>query len=157
MYEQGEYMDDIPEEIKNTFMKDEEVLYVRFPKGAIGGYIFTNKRIIKFTLNKSKFITKLANYNWQDVKSVSINEGLLTSSIHLDMKEFDDINTMPLPKGEAKKMFAVIREMQDAVQKAPSDVQTPTQKLKYLKEMLDEGLLTQAEYDTKKADLLSRM
>lgn len=34
---------------------------------------------------------------------------------------------------------------------------TPFQNLEYLKEMLDKKLLTQAEYDAKKADLLSKM
>jgi hypothetical protein len=40
---------------------------------------------------------------------------------------------------------------------APQPTDDPLQKMKHLKGMLDEGLISESEYNTKKADLLSRM
>jgi hypothetical protein len=40
---------------------------------------------------------------------------------------------------------------------APAESEDPTQKLSKLKEMLDEGLIAEAEYEAKKAEILSRM
>lgn len=40
---------------------------------------------------------------------------------------------------------------------APAESEDPTQKLSQLKEMLDEGLITEAEYEAKKAEILTGM
>ncbi len=40
---------------------------------------------------------------------------------------------------------------------APAASEDPTQKLKQLQEMLDSGLITEADYEAKKAEILSRM
>lgn len=40
---------------------------------------------------------------------------------------------------------------------APVAPEDPTQKLKQLKEMMDEGLISEAEYEAKKAEILSKM
>jgi len=42
-------------------------------------------------------------------------------------------------------------------QPAAPTVADPTEKLAQLKKMLDGGLITQAEYDTKKGEILSKM
>jgi hypothetical protein len=39
----------------------------------------------------------------------------------------------------------------------PQTATDPGEKLRSLRRLLDDGLITQAEYDTKKADLLARM
>jgi hypothetical protein len=59
-------------------------------------------------------------------------------------------------KEDAKKIYAIAVEMKEAVTSG-SGSQTPLQNLKCIKGMLDEGLITQAEYEAKKADILSRM
>jgi hypothetical protein len=48
--------------------------------------------------------------------------------------------------------------VQQATTQTPSVLaEDPVQKLKQLKDMLDAGLISQKEYDSKKADILSRM
>ena len=153
----------IPEEIKTALMKDEEILYVRpLLDNNFGGFILTNKRVITYVMKKSllgkpKPLDAFSDYCWEDLKIASIDEGIMRSGIYLDMGKGIDIHWENLPKDEAKKIYSIALEMQKTAQKGSSNMQTPTQNLKYLKEMLDEGLITQTEYDAKKADLFSRM
>lgn len=49
------------------------------------------------------------------------------------------------------------QSLQGQGQQAAAPREDPLQTLKKLKEMLDHGLITQAEYDTKKAEILARM
>lgn len=44
-----------------------------------------------------------------------------------------------------------------ATEKEPVRLADPTQKLKQLQEMMDQGLITESDYETKKAEILSRM
>ena len=53
-----------------------------------------------------------------------------------------------------KKPAQVVATSNTAISQPKED---PLQKLKKLKEMLDAGLITESEYNEKKADLLSRM
>lgn len=152
----------IPEEIRTALMKDEEILYARHEPGNFDGFILTNKRVITYVMKKSllgkpKPLDAFSDYNWQDLKIASIDEGIRLSGIYLDMGKGIDIRWDNLPKDEAKKIYSIALEMKKAAQEGSSNTQTPTQNLKYLKEMLDEGLITQTEYEAKKADILSRM
>jgi cytoskeletal protein CcmA (bactofilin family) len=49
------------------------------------------------------------------------------------------------------------KRTQVAVTPAPAVTEDTQQKLQSLKKMLDEGLITQTDYETKKADILSKM
>ena len=61
-----------------------------------------------------------------------------------------------LPQEDIEIICKIVKERLDAITEK-SKKQTPVQNLEYLKDMLAKKLITQAEYDAKKADLLSRM
>ena len=58
--------------------------------------------------------------------------------------------------GMAQQMFAPMQPMQQAAATQPA-AEDPMETLAKLKKMLDAGLIEQAEYDAKKAEILSRM
>jgi hypothetical protein len=109
-------------------------------------------------LGRIKSVEAFTDYNWKNLKIASIDERLMSSSVYLDMGRGDDIKMVGLPKDEAQKICAIAQKMKEEALNESSNTQTPIAKLlKCLKELLDEEVITQAEYDAKKADLLSRM
>lgn len=54
-------------------------------------------------------------------------------------------------------LVALVRRKRTAVSEETSTDETATLKLKQLKQMLDEGLITEAEYEAKKADILANL
>ena len=113
----------IPEEIKTALMKDEEILYARHEPGNFDGFILTNKRVITYFMKKSllgkpKSLDAFSDYGWQDLKIVSIDEGIMLSGIYLDMGKGIDIHWDDLPKDEAKKnIFDSVRDEKSSSKK----------------------------------------
>ena len=152
---------DIPEQIK-TMTFGQEILYA--DKHA--SLVLTNQRIIFYTMHRSAWsgITKnvetIEEYSWRDIKSASIDIGKVYSDIKFEMVTGKSISVNDLEKNDANKISSIVNEMKKTAFDASdtqTTTQTPTQKLLYLKEMLDLGLITQAEYDAKEDDLLSKM
>ena len=54
-------------------------------------------------------------------------------------------------------LVVLLRRKPTAVSEKPAANDSTTLKLKQLKQMLDEGLITEAEYEAKKAEILSNM
>ena len=54
-------------------------------------------------------------------------------------------------------VYLARRRRRQRIVEAPAPSGEPTQKLKQLKGMLDDGLITEEEYEAKKAEILSRM
>lgn len=93
-------------------------------------------------------------YRLDDLNRVWIEDGL----IKLNMGGYDVIRLGGLPKEDVATIYKIATEKLEAISnKSKSKQQTPTENLRYLKEMRDQGLITQAEFDSKKADLLAKM
>jgi hypothetical protein len=158
----------VPGQISKTLMSDEEILYdFKTPLAKIG-LVLTNKRLIHYK-NKT-FGVELKDYSWRDLHNVSIKEGLILGDIKFEMVGDHEIKLEGIPKEKVQKMYALAKEMkekahvstktvvmqQPVVAPAPAQ-EDPVAKLKQLKEMLDAGLITQEEYDKKKAEILASM
>jgi hypothetical protein len=173
-------VDDIPDEIKAMITANEEILYAIAPYEDRGllhlrSLVLTNKRIIYFIMDakinhllcryRFKGIRSMTEASWHDLKGVSIthdNSHLkrIGDVITLTMITGSNITIDHLKRDEAEKIYAIstrMKETSSSVLDTHSSPQTLTEIIKSLKEMLDEGLITQVEYDAKKADLLSRM
>jgi len=159
---QGEEIDKIPEVIKTAIMKGEKILYTRLVPKSGGGCLLTNKRLIFFSVKKtgifggSQFVDMFADSSWQNLKIASIDESMGGYTVHLDMDGIDK-RIHYLSKDDAEKVCEIARKMKETTLEKSSSTQNPVQNLKHLRDMLDKEFITQAEYDTKKADILSKM
>ena len=112
-----------------------------------------------------KSIKTIEEYRLTDLKSVNINRSNIYSDIKFETESGKTININDLLKSNADSIYALTSRIKEtAINKAHpqtpallSTMQTPTQRLQYLKDMLDGGLITQSEFDAKKAELLSKL
>ncbi|MDQ3004582.1 MAG: PH domain-containing protein, partial [Chloroflexota bacterium] len=147
--------------------------------------VLTNKRFIVYRptfLGGANF----QDYIWRDLHDARLTEGIINSTVTLQTVKSQVLSVSDLPKAQARKLYAFAQEMEEKVLEerrtrdmeekragaggivlqggmpiAPTPAQVhqeedPMQKLKKLKDMLDAGLITQQEYDTKKTDILSK-
>ena len=148
--------------------------------------LLTNKRIVickPRLLGGFEF----EDYIWRDVGSVHLKEGLMGSTLSVKTVANKQIVVDYLPKAQARKTYSIAQEMEERVreerrqhdleakraaaggvvvqaplQHSPVPVvapvkEDPMQVLSKLKNLLDAGLITQAEYDNKKSEVLARM
>jgi hypothetical protein len=163
---------DIPKSISKRFAGDEIVSMVLEPSSLKPKFhaqklIITNRRIV---LYKPGFIgEELEEYPIESIDKIDHKKGFMRSEIELHVRG-KEIKLDNISNDEATKAINTIRENMHAykaaqrviVQQAPvqtpqAPVEDPVQKLKQLKDMLDASLISQEEYDSKKADILSRM
>lgn len=162
---------DIPESISRLFSGDETVSMVVEPssfkpKMHPHKLIITNRRIVIY---KPGFMgAETEEYPFESIDKIDHKKGFMRSEIeiHAGGKEIELEN---ISNDEAVQAISIIRQnmhthklaqktvvLQQPMQPAPAK-EDPVTKLKQLKEMLDASLITEEEYNTKKADLLSRM
>jgi hypothetical protein len=147
--------------------------------------VLTNKRFIIYRptlLGGANF----QDYIWRELHDARLSEGIINSTITLQTIKAQLISVGDLPKAQARKLYAFAQEMEEKVLEerrardmeekragaggivlqgglptapAPAPVhqeEDPMQKLKKLKDMMDAGLITEQEYETKKTDILSK-
>lgn len=147
--------------------------------------VLTNKRFIVYRptlLGGANF----QDYIWRDLHDARLTEGIINSTITLQTVKAQLISVGDLPKAQARKLYSFAQEMEEKVLEerrtrdmeerragaggivlqgglptapAPAPVrqeEDPMQKLKKLKDMMDAGLITEQEYETKKTDILSK-
>ncbi|MFN8636897.1 MAG: PH domain-containing protein [Chloroflexota bacterium] len=119
-----------------------------------------------------------ADYLWQDVKDVRIHDGMLSSEIRITRADGRGDSLGSLDKGQARRVYVIcqqkeqewrekrrIRQMEEDRARAggvhitagqqSGGVEDPMEKLARAKAMLDQGLISEAEYETIKARVLS--
>lgn len=147
--------------------------------------VLTNRRFIIYRPRMLGRVT-FEDYIWRDLRDAQLKEGVMGATLALHTVKGKRISLDYLPKAQARRLYAVAQEMEEKVreerrvrhmeeqraaaggvvihggvpqaQGAGFGAQDgPVQKLKQLKEMTDAGLITEAEYEAKKAEILSRM
>lgn len=148
--------------------------------------VLTTKRFIIFRpkiLGGAEF----EDHIWRDLRDARLEEGILDSKVSLRTTEGLTLGMEHLHKTAARRVYSLAQQMEErmieerrtremeekraaaggisigaaaaaaqhATPAVPKD--DPLEKLSQLKKMLDAGLITQQEYDAKKADLLARM
>ncbi len=162
----------------------EDIKYIAVQKKPIvtiapDAVLLTNKRVIIF---RPKLIgMSFEDFPWRDVHDVHVKEGLLGATFSVQPIGGKLVEVNSLPKAQARKLYQFGQEMEEQVHHqrrqrdledkraaaggivlgthgipGASHAEDPMQKLHQLKGLLDQGLITQQEYDTKKADILSR-
>jgi Short C-terminal domain len=123
---------------------------------------------------------------WRDLKDAHIKEGMRGATITMKTMDGSKISVDDLPKAQARRIYTLAQGMEEQLYQArmerelvekragaggivmnvptapqavpqPALKEDPMEQLAKLKKMLDAGLITEDEYNTKKAEILSRM
>lgn len=164
----------------------EEVKYIGVQKKPVvtiapDAIVLTNKRfmIVKPKLTGMTF----EDYPWRNVANVHLSEQLLGATITCETT--DGIRTAidSIPKKQARKIYTFAQEIEEQMvevrrhremeemraaaggvviqgmpgSSAPAASEDPVAVLGKLKQLLDAGLVTPAEYEAKKAEVLAKM
>lgn len=165
----------------------EEIAYIAVQKKLVMNVapmsvVLTNKRFIIF---KPKMMggINFDDYLWRDLHEAHMREGLRSSTITINVGDHDR-SVDNLPKTQARKIYTFAQSMEEKMKEErrqreleekrassggiimntaipitpqPAQKDDPLETLKKLKNMLDAGLITEEEYNTKKAQILSNM
>ena len=146
----------------------------------------TNKRIILIRPKSFGLSLDFKDFSWMNVADVHMKEGVFAATITIKTTSGQSDSMEDIPKAQARRLYRFAQEMEETKkeerrqrdledkraiagggitintpshqpQATTAPVEDPMEKLTKLKMMLDNGILTQAEFDTKKADILSKM
>lgn len=145
----------------------------------------TNKRVIFCRPKNFGLSMDFQDFLWKDVLDCHIKEGMLGSEFILKTVKSKFFSMDYLPKSQARKLYTVAQEQEEIQREyrrqreleeiragagnvnvnaglATAPVQAPQTEdpiatLQKLKTLLDNGLITQVEFDTKKQEVLARM
>jgi|SRR5690606_6828952 len=131
----------------------------------------TNKRVFICKSTKLGLASDFDILPWQAIESLSFKEGILGAQVIFARRDGDNLTTAYIPKNQARKLYQAGME---ALQAQPANsgdndedlltaltVAEPddelTIKLKKLKSLFERELITEAEYENKKNELLSQL
>ena len=146
----------------------------------------TNKRIILIRPKSFGLSLDFKDFSWMNVADVHMKEGVFAATITIKTTSGQTDSMEDIPKAQARRLYRFAQEMEETKkeerrqrdledkraiagggitintpshqpQATAAPVEDPLEKLTKFKSMLDMGILTQAEFDAKKADILSKM
>ena len=146
----------------------------------------TNKRIILIRPKSFGLSLDFKDFSWLNVADVYMKEGVFGATITIKTTSGQTDSMEDIPKAQARRLYRFAQEMEETKkeerrqrdledkraiagggitintpshqpQVTAAPVEDPMEKLTKLKSMLDMGILTQTEFDAKKADILSKM
>jgi hypothetical protein len=183
--QQTEALQKVAADVSKILTPHEEILYIALQNNtalsiAKDSVVATNNRIICY---KPSILGRVAfeDFLWQDVKDDKITQGFLATDFSVETVRGKRAELTSLDKDQAKRLYAIcqqmeqewrekrrVREMEEARAKAggvniaapqsgnaPAD--DPVAKLAKAKQMLDQSLISEAEYESLKARILSSM
>jgi len=168
------------EEVKYIAVQ-KKTLGINFSPDCIA---LTNKRIILVRPKSFGLSLDFKDFSWMNVADVHMKEGIFAATITIKTITGQTDSMEDIPKAQARRLYRFAQEMEETKKEerrqrdledkravagggitinTPSTqpiavaVEDPMEKLTKLKSMLDMGILTQAEFDAKKADILSKI
>jgi hypothetical protein len=103
-----------------------------------------------------KYQKRMMGVNAETIPFKNISSVELTAGLIPRVKIYATGNTMDFPTGTAKGFVDTLHSLMDGSTSAPSaPASDPIEQLERLGSLLEKGLLTQEEFDKKKADLLA--
>ena len=180
-------MDDpIRADVQSILTPDEQILMIAHqdqmaPIVKKAAAIATNHRLIIFR----PAIVGSFNFwdrRWHDIHDVHLKQGMMFSDLVVNALNGETVELDKLDKEEARQIYSIcqqqehywkeqrrLRDMEEARARAggvvvqaasptaAASAEDPMAKLQRAKQMLDAGLIEQAEYDEVKARILSQM
>ena len=147
----------------------------------------TNKRIIMIRPKSFGLSLDFRDFSWLSVADVHMKEGVFASTITVKTTTGDTDSMEDIPKAQARKLYRFAQEMEEKKREerrqrdledkrasagggivvnagapqpqaaASAPVEDPMEKLTKMKTLLDNGMITQAEFDAKKVELLAKI
>lgn len=144
----------------------------------------TNKRIILIRPKSFGLTLDFKDFSWMNVSDVHMKEGVFAATVTIKTTTGQTDSMEDIPKAQARRLYRFAQEMEEhkreerrqrdledkrAVAGGGITINTPShqpqtaiaedpmEKLTKLKAMLDNGILTQEEFDTTKKEVLSKM
>jgi hypothetical protein len=114
----------------------------------------TDRLLIVRDLIFGKNIESLA---YQDIASISVKKELLGAVVRIDALDKRSWTIQSLPKESAEKIVRWVNARKEQVSVEPLEELKqgdPLARLKQLKELLDQGIITEADYAAKKSEIL---
>lgn len=147
----------------------------------------TNKRVIFCRPKNLGLSMEFQDYYWKDVLQCHVKEGILGAEFYLRTTKGLENQIDYLPKTQARKLYAYAQEQEQLQQEIKRQLELETKRaeasnisvaaekqlqethaptapedpmvaaLQKLKSLFDSGLITQQEFEAKKAEVLSRI
>jgi hypothetical protein len=146
--------------------------------------VLTNRR---FIIYRPKLLGRIIfeDHGWRDLQDAKLQENVLGATFTLKTVSGHVLTIEHLPKAQARRLYAFAQEIEEQVREErrardleekraaaggvfvasphaggpllPADASDPVQRLKALKEMFTAGLISASEYETKRAEIISKM
>lgn len=161
-----------PEEVVSYIAVQKKPAVTLFPDSIA----LTNKRIFLCESTKLGLATDFTVLPWTAIREVSFKEGILGSTLIINPTEGENLELGYIPKNQVRKLYqhghSALEKQRGTAQATTGDPapdteentpsQPPTEdeltiKLQKLKALFENQLITQAEYDNKKNELLSQL
>jgi hypothetical protein len=183
--QETEALQKVAEDVSKILTPNEEILYIALQnKTALSmkkdAVVATSNRVICY---KPGMLGRVAfeDFAWQDVKDAKIAQGFLATTFTVETVNGQRSMLGGLDKDQAKRLYGIcqqmeqewrekrrIREMEEARARAggvympapaaaAATAEDPVAKLAKAKQMLDQGLISEAEYESLKAKVLASM
>jgi hypothetical protein len=185
--EEAASLQHVAADVAKVLTPNEEILYIATQNATAAfqkkdSAVATNNRVILYRphlLGQVDF----TDFQWQDVQNTKLEQGILSSELTVTMVDGRTATLSNLNKDQAKRLYGIcqqleqewrekrrVRHMEEerarsggiqmnvpfATPSGSTDEDSVT-RLAKAKSMLDQGLISEAEYDTLKAKILSAM
>ena len=177
-------LEGIINEVSTILTENERMLYIAHQGKTVFGQkrdavVATNNRMIIFHRQRFRGFV-FDDFLWEDVKDVDIDQWMLSATITCTLTDGEVLYVSGLVKSQARAVYAIcqqkeqewrerrrVRQMEEDRAKAggteinmptnsaESATANPAERLAKAKAMFDEELISEAEYETLKANILS--
>ncbi len=174
-------------EVSTLLTENENILYVAYQGiTALGqakdSIVATNNRLIIY---RRHWFGRMSfeDFLWEDIKDVTMSEGMVSSSIECLLIDGTRHSIVGIKKKQARTLYSIsqqkeqewrerrrVRDLEEERARAggtqiaiPTSgvanevAMDPVSRLKKAKEMFDQELISEAEYETLKANILQKM
>ena len=148
--------------------------------------VLTNRRFMHYKQNmfgRAEF----TDYIWRELKEAKLEEGVMRAKLTLFAANGETLGVDNLVKEQARRLYAIAQEMEENVREelrlrameekraaaggvilqgalgaspggsSAAPTEEPLQALSKLKQLMEAGLITADEYETKKKEILARL
>ena len=164
----------VPDDVAKILQSDEQILLAAQQARSTSlvnpcsVFVTTHRIIIKKPTNLG-LRKNVEDYRFVDIANVQLKKGIIRSAIILKMRFLsDNVEIDSFPNDVGDKIFKLVDDAisgrlsltrpEKVVVRTPSALQQDIiDKIKKLAKLKDQGILSDVEFQTKKADLLSRL
>lgn len=182
--QQTDALQKVAADVTKIMTPNEDILYIALQNNTAlalkkDSVVATSNRVICYKPGVLGRVT-FEDFLWQDVKEAKISQGFLSTEFTVETVKGQRAVLGGLDKEQAKRLYGIcqqmeqewrekrrVRDMEEAraksggVYMAPQPAATPAEdpvaKLAKAKQMLDQGLISETEYETLKARILATM